>query len=65
MLGEIFSREDILKLWPQGKQELLQFAKALHNSKSQITAGQIMMAIQLAEQAFLQIEQAEKDAKNL
>jgi hypothetical protein len=47
-----FSDEEIQRLWPQAAGELRGFTIALHTSRMGITATQVEMAIQLADEAF-------------
>ena len=46
-----WTREDVLRLWPQAKGELRGFQKALERNAG-ITAEQLGMAIQLAEAEY-------------
>jgi hypothetical protein len=47
-----FSNEQINLLWPQARGELLGFANALERENSGITAAQIRMAVQLADETI-------------
>ncbi len=47
-----FTREFVLEAWEQGRGELLGFANALDRGQSGITASQLRMAIQLADEEY-------------
>lgn len=49
---ETWSDADIKKLWPQAYQELLGFQNHLMRSNMGLTAAQLGMALQLAQEAF-------------
>jgi hypothetical protein len=51
------SYADILQLWPQARGELLGFALALSRKNAEITAKQLHMAVQLADQRFAQLKE--------
>ena len=46
------SDDDISKLWPQARGELSGFANALDKRGAGITAAQLRMAVQLADEAY-------------
>lgn len=47
-----FTSEQIRDMWPQAAGELRGFAQALERGPAKITAMQLRMAIELAEQAY-------------
>jgi hypothetical protein len=55
-----YTNEQIRAMWPQARGELSGFAKALMKN-SGITAAQLRMAIQLADEAFNKLKEADKD----
>ncbi len=57
----VWSKEDLLKMWPQAAGELRGFQHHLEKQRAGITADQIGMAIQLGNAEFerLQKEQAQ------
>lgn len=59
-LAQVWTKEDILKMWPQAAGELRGFQRALE-AKSAITAGQIGMAVQLAETEFQRLKGEDVD----
>jgi hypothetical protein len=54
-----YTKDQIREMWPQACGELRGFAKAL-SKDSGITAAQLRMAIQLAEEAFYNLKEADK-----
>jgi hypothetical protein len=55
-----YTNDQIRAMWPQACGELRGFAKALSRN-SGITAAQLRMAIQLAEEAFNNLKESDKD----
>jgi hypothetical protein len=47
-----FPPKEVKLLWPSSRGELLGFASALERGKSGITAAQIRLAVQLADETF-------------
>jgi len=45
---EVWSKEEVLRTWPQAEAELRSFMRALQRRNMNITAAQIGMALQLA-----------------
>ncbi|HEY4489865.1 MAG TPA: hypothetical protein VJC12_01250 [Candidatus Paceibacterota bacterium] len=58
MAQKIWTREEILQLWPQAAGELRGFQTHLER-KAGITASQLAMALQLAEKEFLRIQNSD------
>lgn len=50
-----FDNDKIKELWPQAAGELRGFARALASKNAGITAAQLRMAIQLAEERYKEI----------
>jgi hypothetical protein len=44
--------EELLRLWPQARYELLAYARWLGRHNAEITASQIRLAVQLADTGF-------------
>lgn len=61
MTKKTWTDAEVAKLWPQARQELLSFAMHLEHSGAGITAKQITMAVQLADQADLPDVEAAPD----
>ncbi len=51
----VWTKEEILKMWPQAERELKGFQNALEG-KSGLTAAQLGMALQLAEAEFKRLK---------
>ena len=49
-----YSEKEMIAMWPQAAGELSGLASHLHNTNAELTAGQLRMAIQMAN-AYLEI----------
>lgn len=49
---KLLTNKKVSELWPQARGELSGFANALARSNAGITAAQLRMAIQLADEAY-------------
>jgi hypothetical protein len=58
-IGKAWEADEVRRLWPSARGELLGFANALDRSGSGITADQLRMAVLLADKQFdLMVAQA-------
>lgn len=60
MSDKEWTDDEIKRMWPQASGELRGFANALEHGKSGLTASQLRMAIQLADEAYNRREHPEK-----
>lgn len=51
-VGKVWDADEVRRLWPSARVELLGFANALERGGSGITADQLRMAVQLADRQF-------------
>jgi hypothetical protein len=51
-IGKVWEADEVRRLWPSARGELLGFANALASSGSGITADQLRMAVLLADKQF-------------
>jgi hypothetical protein len=56
-----YTTEQIITLWPSGRQELLGFANHLEQRSAAITAAQIRLAIEMADREFKRLNQDKKE----